>query len=137
MAQSALTLTYTRAKAAACVTFRAGETISLSVEINLNADGTNESLTGDDLLWSMRPAKGLRNVLNKSVGSGITVTSEANGTATIAITSDNTKNLQPGLYEHQLYIEDSSENREVIFAGLIRLQPQLILGQQSQVLELV
>lgn len=137
MAQSSATVSYTRAKAYSCLTIGAGETVSVSVEINVNADGTNESLTGDDLLWSMRPVTGTLNVLNKSVGDGITVTSEANGTATIAITSANTKTLEPGLYFHQLYLEDSSENREVIFRGLIRLQPQFVLSPQTQVLQLV
>lgn len=136
MAQSTASITPIRAKGYAPLRFRAGEDVDIIVTINVAA-GTDENLSGDDLHWSMRPVDGIRNVLNKSVGDGITVTGESTGAATVAVSSNNTKNLAPGYYFHQLWIEEADGDYEIIFAGIIKLQPQLILGQQSQVLELV
>lgn len=138
MAQSTISTSRTRARAFGCLTFAAGQDVTISVDVD-ETDGSGEDLSGDDLIWTLRRRGANRNALKKQIGDGITVTDEANGQADISVTHANTKRLRPGIYDHQLWLKDSSGAYEEIGRGLIRLQTQHVTDPptQSEVLEFV
>lgn len=135
MAQSAATVTRSRAKAYAPITMRAGEDITISLNID-ETDGTAEDLSGDDLEWTMK-RRGSKYLAmdKKTIGDGITVVSEAGGTATIAVDSADTKNLEPGFYDHELWLKESDDDYEPLFKGLIHLLPSGNFGSTADTFE--
>lgn len=134
MAQSSASITQTRAKAYGPLEFHAGEDVTIDLEINILA-GTDESLASDTLIWHMRRQGNRLTSVKKETGDGITHTGESTGVATITIDSADTDNLEPGIYEHQLWLKDSSGDYEEIMRGLIRLQSQQIFGTAANAFE--
>lgn len=136
MPQSSASVTQVRAKGYASLRFRAGEDVTIAVDID-ELDGTAEDLNGDDLIWVMIPSNGHRAVLRKTIGDGITVTDESGGQASIAVTSDNTKNLEAGTYRHELWLKQADGDYETIFISAIRLQAGFGVGTQSSPIEVI
>ena len=138
MAQSSFTTSRTRARAYGGLTFPAGQDVTLTFTIE-QTDGSAEPLSGDDLIWTLRRRGASRNALKKTVGDGITVTDESGGVATASISHSDTNKLRPGIYDHQLWLKDSSGAYEEIGRGLVRLQKQLVTDPptQSEILEYV
>jgi len=91
---------------------RQGESKDLDVTV------TDFEAGWDELTWSLATSnEAAGSLLEKTEGVGITVTSEGNGTLTIAIDSEDTENLAPGDYYHQLKIVDTLGNVSIVFCG--------------------
>lgn len=103
---------------------RAGTHRTINLEVN-QASGIDEPLTGDDIIWTMRRNGSDTNALTKTIGSGITVTNEAGGLADIAITRDDTKDLEPDTYHHEALLKSAAGVYDEILTGTIRLRQGL------------
>ncbi len=139
MSQSTISQSGARARAFGCITARAGETLTITLDID-ETDGTPESLSGDDLIWTLRRRGANRNAVKLSINGGeITVTDEANGQATITVAASKTERLLPGYYDQQLWLKDSNNAYEQIGSGLVHLLKQHVTDppSQSEVLEFV
>lgn len=94
-----------------------GEAKTLPFEIYSSDEATIQDVTGWSCSWTLRRVQGDDEILltKTTGGSGITITGSYNATPatntqriSVAVTSGNTTNLQPGLYWHCLRRTDSS-----------------------------
>lgn len=65
-------------------------------------------------------------LLQKAIGTGITVTDAPNGALDISIASADTKTLKPGPYYYELEVVDSAGDVQTVLTGTITLLPALI-----------
>lgn len=92
-------------------------------------DGTPTNLTGCSLKMQIRSdyfdANGTM-VANLSTSTGgITITSAANGTATIAFTAAQTANIAAGNYYHDLFLIDATGTIDKDFTGGVVVLPRV------------
>jgi hypothetical protein len=95
--------------------YYSGDSLDLVVTVK-NDDGDVVDISGADATWVLAPSEGRPSVVEKTTGSGISLTDAANGEVTISIDPSDTENKE-GLYYHELQITDDTGNVSTALSG--------------------
>lgn len=98
---------------------------SKSIEVTIQQDGSAydvTGLTGAELRYRAG-TRGNESLIEKTIGSGITLTTPASGVVTIAIEDGDTE-VVAATYQHELWIDDGTLD-EPVFTGTLRITDSL------------
>jgi hypothetical protein len=88
-------------------------------------DGNVVSLSGlTAAQWILKKrAKDVNEILSKTLGSGIVVTSASAGILTTTLNSVDTQTMDPGTYYHELRIKNASSKTGTVLVGTFIINP--------------
>ena len=101
----------------------AGDTVNLNVTIYDADNGGNKNIANSTIKWVLYDEATDTASLNKTLASGITITSGLLGQCTIALTPANTVSLTPGVYYHEVEVTDETGNVSTVLTGHITINP--------------
>lgn len=101
-----------------------GDTVALDFTIR-DAAGAVVDMTGATIRWQMARSVRATPMLEKAIGSGITVTSEVGGTFTVMLDPVETADLA-GIFYFEVEVIDGSGNVSTPRRGWIKIDPGLI-----------
>ncbi len=99
----------------AAIEIYAGDSKTITLTV-LDADGDAVDLTGADVFFAVANEPGATAFIEKSVGSGVTLTDPTNGVATIAIDPSDTVSVTPSDYFYDVRVELSTGDRNTVVA---------------------
>ena len=105
----------------AAQTIYQGDLVELPYTIKLNGSAQNISTwTGSEISYRVG-IDGNEDMIEYTIGSGITLTDGANGIITVTLAAADTGALAPGTYSHELKIAKSGTATRTLFRDPLRI----------------
>lgn len=108
----------------------AGNARKLVVSVIDDETGDPKDLTDVEARWQASRGNAEKfstvPVLTKTIGNGITVTSEFDGTLEITLEAEDTDALPPGIYYHELLLVDVTGDQENLIADTFTVKRRLV-----------
>ena len=102
----------------------AGDDQNIGITIK-DALGGNMNLTDVNAIqWIMKKyALSSGSLIEKNVGSGVTILTAASGEVRVELYSADTQSVTPGPYYHEMRVKDSSNNISTVLTGTMTIYP--------------
>ena len=102
-----------------------GEDISIDVTL-VDESGNVINLKDCDLIWkASAPSSLTTETIEKDTTAGITITSEVGGTVQITIDHEDTLNMIPLGYDHELRLIKATGDESVVLTGTLLLKKSI------------
>jgi hypothetical protein len=104
-----------------------GDTQYITVNVT-HEDGTDKSLVAvTSIKWQMAKRSKGTPILSKAIGSGVQIVgAPADGVVKVSIDPEDTEDLKPMDYYHELEVVDSDGDVQTVLIGALTLLPALI-----------
>lgn len=100
-----------------------GDTNVIEATVYQGETSTPQAITGAVIRWVLYSRIG-QIVIDKSTGTGITITNAAGGVFEVQINPADTELLPPGTYRHEAEITDALSNVNTVLTGTFYLRSE-------------